>query len=158
MIDNIAQSMVERLKAEVEGFNVEHFPDKPTPEALAQKRASLFVNFDGSTFGEPTSLEPLACDETAKFVVSLRVLSQRGQKGAMATLAAVRFALFGWTPALEGAELGASAFIPVDSGFVDVTDGVWRFAIAFKTTFPTIAGRSEETGPLLKTVTTKPKE
>lgn len=156
MIDDILDAMVLRLKEKLPAFTAEHFPDKPDASTLAKKREGFLVNFDGSTFGEPASTAPMSANEELKFAVTVRVLSLRGAKGAANMLREVRKAFFGWRPTKEGQLLGATKFLPVDTGFVDETEGVWRWAITFKTTVPAVEDLQPETGPALTLVTFKP--
>lgn len=160
MIDDVADSIVRRLKALFPDFDVDHFPDKPDDAELTKKRQALLVNFDGSTFGDQQTMAPMSCDEEVKFVVTLRVLGLRGVNGANNMLTEVRKKLYGWAPTkLQGnveVTSGAGRMIPVDSGFVAVNSGVWRFAITFKTTIPAVEDLAAETGPNLTQVTFTP--
>lgn len=157
MIDDVELAMVARLKAKFPTFTAEAWPDKPEGFAYPKKKDGFLVNYDGATFGELTSLSPMSSDQEARFVVTLFVASLRGPKGANNVLRLVRKCFFGWRPARpDGSLIGPQKFVPVQEGFVDTDNGVWRFAITFKTTTVAVEDLADDTGPLLKEVILEP--
>lgn len=160
MIDDLNQAVVDRLKATMPAFKVDHFPEDIARYPFNSARHELLVSYGRSTYGAAKSFAPLHVDQEAEVAVTLLTSSLRGPLGVLETIRDVRRHLFGWRPArLEVAGdppaptwvlLGGSPLVPTGDRFVGEEQGVWRWSITFTTTFPVVEDRAALTGPLLK--------
>lgn len=147
----LCNAVVERLRATMPGYKVDHFPDTPRDLLrFAGKSEALFVSYEGSVDGELLSIDPLSADRTVELAVNIVVRSLVGPKGASETIEAVRGNLFGWQPTVtvppvppaEEAtieSLGFMRLVPVRDGFVAEDNGTWRFVVVFRTTTVSVA-------------------
>lgn len=145
MIDALANAIVARLKARFPRFKVDHFPDVPERHPFASATRELLVAYEGSTFGEPQSMDPVYCDRAVEWGVTLLVRSLRGPDGAQTMIEEVRKALMGWR-----APQGGQRFMPTGDRFVSEENGVWRFLISFRVTVPSVGETTTLDGPPLK--------
>lgn len=160
MIADLNQAVVDRLKAAMPSFKVDHFPEVVDRYPFNKARHELLVSYGRSTYSSAKSFSPLHVDQEAEVAVTLLTRSLRGPLGVLETIRDVRRHLFGWRPALlvsagdppvsSWQPLGGSPLIPTGDRFVGEEQGVWRWSITFTTTFPVVEDRAALTGPLLK--------
>lgn len=160
MIEDAAESIVARLKAEIPQFKVDHFPADIPKYAFAAQSQTLLVFYEGSTYAAPASLSPLASDRDVEFGVAVLVRSLRGATGAQVTIDRVRNALFGWRPTKDNGEgvqvpIGLSVFVPTKDECIGENQGIWRFDVFFSSKTIAVARTTPLTGPPFKGATAK---
>lgn len=139
---DLQQAIVDRLKAEFVGWDVDAFPDAVDRYPFGSKSKALLVHPERSTYGAIMSLDPYSKERTMQVTISIYVRSLRRADGAFGAMDRIRKALFGWSPALKPEvdgepwePLGCTPLDPVsDTEFVAEDNGQWQFIATYQTT------------------------
>lgn len=162
MMTTVAQAVIDRLKTELPGFVVEHFPDSPERYAFKAARNTLLVSYESSSYAAPESLAPLSVERTGLLGVTLLTRSLTGERGVVASVEGIIKALFGWRPARlvddELVMLGASPLVPVRDAFVAEDNGLWRWVVEFSLRTTVVAKTTPLSGPPLQGIGLNPFE
>lgn len=159
---DLQQAIVDRLKAEFVGWDVDGFPDAVERYQFSSKSKALLVQPERSTYGEVLSFDPFSVERTLQITISIYVRSLRRADGAFAANDRIRKALFGWEPATKPTvdgeawvKLGCTHLRPVsDTEFVAEDNGQWQFIATYQTTTIEVALglEPEELGPAITDV------
>lgn len=138
MIEEIENSIIDRLKAKIQGLLVEAFPEKPSEYKLLHPKGALLVSFSGSVFSDPQPTDVIVQDRKMEFDVTIATRDLRGHKGAYTFLEAARIALTGYQIA------GCSKIYPRREGFISEANKTWQYGIRFALTMPAIEMDEDE--------------
>lgn len=123
----IEQAIIERLKLKIDGIPVEPYPDKPSEYRLLHARGALLVRYVGSDFSPPLPTDIVVQDRDVDFDVVVVMRHLTGHDGIYEMLDSVRMALTGFKP------LGCSQMYPTSEKFVSEENGIWQYAVTFRT-------------------------
>lgn len=162
MIDLLEQAFVDRLRTELPEFKVAGFPDDPEAYPFKNAKRELLVAYDGSTYGNATSLAPITQDRDARVTITILTRSLRGSGGVVTTVLRIIKALLGWRvarrvvsgdpPAESMQLLGGRPVQLVSDRHVGLKDGVWRWDVTFRVGGIVVGEMADLSGPQLKSV------
>ncbi|WP_051271646.1 Gp37 family protein [Fundidesulfovibrio putealis] len=132
MIKQIEDAILARLKAEIPGYEVRSFPEKPGEFRLTHPKGAVLVAYSRGTFGRSESTDDTSRQQRRmEFDLFMVVRNLREHGGAYDLLDAVRLALTGW-----GRDTLGGAFFPVSEGFQDAANGVWTYRLTMAVIIP----------------------
>ncbi|HEX2881182.1 MAG TPA: Gp37 family protein [Polyangiaceae bacterium] len=141
--DPLCLAVIGRLKAKMPKFQADHFPDDPDAFPWAKKEQSLFVGYDGSSFSDAESLDPISQSEDVRFAVTVVCRGLRGAFSVDDALKQVRRALLGWRPRrlVQENPLPAPKVVQLTGHgpcllnsvqFIKQDQGIWIYAVQFR--------------------------
>lgn len=132
MIKQIEDAIIARLSAEIPGYEVRSFPEKPAEFRLTHPKGAVLAAYSKGTFGRSQSTDDTTRQQRRmEFDLFMVVKNLREHGGAYELLDAVRLALTGW-----GRDLLGGAFFPVSEGFQDAGNGVWTYRLTMAVIIP----------------------
>lgn len=147
-ITEIEEAILIRLKAKIQGLQIEGFPEKPYEYKLIHPKGALLVSYAGSTYSEPKSTDIVVQDRKMEFDITVVIRNLRTYEGAYAYLETVRIALTGYRIK------GCSKIYPVKEVFVSEDAGIWQYVITLALTMPVVEIEEDDQLPLLRKITT----
>ena len=155
MINALAKAIVERLKDQLPGWDVDDFPNAPDRYGWAHQSQTLLVGFEGTTYGEPESLDPMSVTRELDMGVTILCRSLHGNLSIASALEDIRKTLMGWRPLdADGVPIGIRSLRPLSERFVDEVEGVYRFVALYRGATTCAAEILTLSGPPLKGIST----
>lgn len=126
-ITNIEQAIIGKLKADIQGVQIEAYPDKPAEYKLLHARGALLVRYAGSDFSPPLPTDIVVQNRDVDFDIAVVMRHLTGHDGIYEMLDRVRESLTGYQP------IGCSKMYPVSEKFVSEENGIWQYAVSLRT-------------------------
>lgn len=141
MIRQVEDAIIARLKAEVPGYEIRGFPEKPGEFRLTHPKGAVLVAYGKGSFGRSESTDDLSRQpRRMEFDLFAVVRNLREHGGAYELLDGVRLALTGW-----GRDALGAAMFPVSEGYQDMTNGVWTYRLTMAVIVPALALATDQT-------------
>lgn len=123
----VEQAIIDRLTTQIEGVEIEAFPDAPENYQLKHSAGAVLVRYTGSRFDRHEPTDVVIQDQTITIELALLMRSlRRHDAGILPMLDAVRAALTGYRIP------GASALAPTKEEFVSYDQGVWQYVVTME--------------------------
>lgn len=131
-INNIENSIIERLKAKIPELHIEGFPEKPAEFKLVHPKGAILVHYQGGIYSDQKALAVIVQEKKYEFSITVVMRHLRTHEGAYGYLDRVRNILTGFKPE------GGSKMIPVKDEFIGEDNGIWQYSINFTTVIPVL--------------------
>lgn len=136
-INNIENSIIERLKNKFPELHVEGFPEKPAEFRLIHPKGAVLIHYQGGNYSDQKALAVIVQDKKLEFSITIVMKHLRTHEGAYEYLEKVRDLLTGFKPE------NCSKMFPTKEEFIGEDNGIWQYSINFVTTTPVLENIEE---------------
>jgi hypothetical protein len=131
-INDIENSIIERLRSKISDLHIEGFPEKPAEFRLIHPKGAILVHYQGGNYSESKSIDCIYQDKKLEFSITIVMKHLRTHEGAYEYLDIVRQILTGFKPE------NCSKMIPTKEEFIGEDNGIWQYSINFCLITPSI--------------------
>ena len=136
-INQIENSIIEKLKENITEFHIEGFPDKPSEFSFIHPKGAILVHYQGGNYSDSKSLDTIFQLKKLEFSITLIVRHLRTHEGAYDCLDKTRSILTGFKPP------NCTKMLAIKEEFISENNGIWQYSINFVTTTPVLENIEE---------------
>lgn len=143
-INEIENSIIEHLKANLAELHIEGFPEKPDQFNLLHSKGAVLVHYQGASYSPTNSTSSIVQEKKLEFSATVVMRHLRSNDGAYEVLDRVRELLTGFKIN------GCTKISMLKESFLSENAGIWQYAINFTLTAQNIENQDKQDLPLFK--------